>query len=287
MIATQPKTSADPELVRVLRLYNDVTERLKQSHEVLAAEVCRLRDELTEKNRELQRHERLAALGEMAAGVAHEIRNPLGGIGLYASLLERDLEDRPREQTVAKKISAGVLNLESIVRDILAFAGGGAPRKERLDLAQIVSSAFESVRTRAEADSVLVESALVHGFVVEGDAGQMERAIVNLLLNAIDAAGRGGNVWVEMRSNVDEGFASVAVEDDGPGIPEAQLHRVFNPFFTTKESGTGLGLSIVHRIAEEHGGRVTAGRSRRGGASLVFTLPLAQVNENDLQGGIE
>ena len=111
MVRTSTLT-AEPDLVTILQTYNDVTERLKRAHETLLAEVERLHDELHEKNRELQRRERLAALGEMAAGVAHEIRNPLGGIGLYASVLERDLIDRPGERDVARRISAGVQNLE-------------------------------------------------------------------------------------------------------------------------------------------------------------------------------
>ena len=95
MTSTLPNTTGEPDLAAVIQTYNEVTERLKVSHELLRREVCRLREELHQKNKELQRRERLAALGEMAAGVAHEIRNPLGGIGLYASLLERDLKDRP------------------------------------------------------------------------------------------------------------------------------------------------------------------------------------------------
>ena len=94
MTSTLSDTASEADLATIIQTYNEVTERLKVSHELLRREACRLREELHEKNKELQRRERLAALGEMAAGVAHEIRNPLGGIGLYASLLERDLADR-------------------------------------------------------------------------------------------------------------------------------------------------------------------------------------------------
>ena len=128
--AALPTLMPEPELAPILRAYNDVTERLKRSHEALAREVCRLREELREKNKELQRRERLAALGQMAAGVAHEIRNPLGGVGLYISLLERDLRDRPAQLDILRKMSAGLRNLDSVVSDILAFAGAPTQRSK-------------------------------------------------------------------------------------------------------------------------------------------------------------
>jgi len=279
MIATPSQSLADPELLRVFRAYSDVTERLKRSHEVLAAEVCRLREEIAEKNRELQRRERLSALGEMAAGVAHEIRNPLGGIGLFSSLLERDLVDRPAEQRIAKRISEGVRNMESIVSDILAFAGGAKPRVQRGSLDSIVRTSVAAVTARAEAAGVTLLFPM-HNFgavEIECDASQIARAIINLLLNAIEATADGGSVRISIPSGGKvSGFASVAVEDDGPGIAPHDLQKIFNPFFTTKDSGTGLGLSIVHRIADEHGGRVTASNRETGGARFVLALPIGQ-----------
>jgi len=274
MIASAPANSADPELVRVLRLYNDVTDRLKQSHEALAAEVCRLREELNEKNRELLRHERLAALGQMAAGVAHEIRNPLGGIGLYASLLDRDLAHAPQQRRLVRKISDGVENVEGIVRDILAFAGGSAPRMQVVEIGRVIEGAVAAAAPTLHSRAVQIEIDAGRDTKVNCDPGQIERAVLNLLLNAIDAAGTGGHVWVDLADARGTEYAvSIIVEDDGPGIPSDQLHRIFDPFFTTKETGTGLGLSIVHRIADEHGGRITAGNSDRGGARMVLTLP--------------
>ncbi|MBI1825612.1 MAG: hypothetical protein HY287_13360 [Planctomycetes bacterium] len=279
MIAETAPTIADPELLRVFRAYNDVTERLKRSHEVLAAEVCRLREQIAEKDRELQRRERLAALGEMAAGVAHEIRNPLGGIGIFASLLERDLTDRPAERGIAKRISDGVRNMETIVSDILAFAGGAKPRVKNTSLGAIVRSAIAAVAGRADTlgVAVLFPEHNPGAIDIEFDPAQIERAIVNLLLNAIEATPAGGSVRVSMPSRGKvSGFASVIVEDDGAGIAPQNLQRIFNPFFTTKDSGTGLGLSIVHRIAEEHGGRVTAANREIGGARFSLALPIAQ-----------
>ena len=268
---------SETDLVAVLRAYNDVTERLKKSHEALAREVCRLRDELADKNRELRRRERLAALGEMAAGVAHEIRNPLGGIGLYASLLERDLDDRPEQRRIAQRIGAGVQSLESIVRDTLSFAGDAEPRIGLHKLGCLLDAVLERVGPvlRGRSVEITVGKGLDE-LALRCDGGQVERALLNLVLNATDVAGTKGRVWIQ-REDADEcdGFICLAVEDDGPGIDPAMRERIFHPFFTTKDHGTGLGLAIVHRIAEAHGGRAWATARSGGGASIRLTLPLA------------
>lgn len=266
--ATEPS-----DLIAVLRVYNDVTERLKHSHEALAGEVHRLRGELNEKNLELQRREHLAALGQMAAGVAHEIRNPLGGIGIYASVLQKELADRPEQREIARRISAGVNNLERIVRDILAFAGNGTQRFESISLGALLQGVASQVerQVRDLATHIQFEAGLDEVFV-RGDAGRVERALLNLCFNAIEAAGQCGKVWVR-RGESDDEMIAVVVEDNGPGIDPAALNKIFNPFFTTKDDGTGLGLAIVHSIAESHGGFVRAGSRAGGGASFVFTLP--------------
>lgn len=274
MVCT-PTLPAEPDLVTILRTYNDVTERLKRAHETLLAEVARLHDELHEKNRELQRRERLAALGEMAAGVAHEIRNPLGGIGLYASVLERDLIDRPGERDVARRIGAGVQNLEKIVRDILTFSGDAEPRLSQVLMADVLESVLSQTAPQASALEVVIHAdAPLTGVELWCDAGQIERALLNLIYNALDAAGSGGNVWIRLGKRTDgDDLVPVVVEDDGPGIDPDCLQRIFDPFFTTKEHGTGLGLAIVHRIAEAHGGCVRAGNRIGGGARFVLSLP--------------
>lgn len=276
------------DLAALIRSYHEVTDRLKASHELLGREVRRLREELHEKNRELARRERLAALGEMAAGVAHEIRNPLGGIGLYASLLERDLTDRPRQQDIAQRISAGVRNMEGIVGDILAFAGDGVPHRRCVAAGELVKAVLAQVAPRAHALGVEFEVDVRLAEVrLQIDSGQIERALLNLLVNALDAMGKGGRIGIraaEIRD--DDGMAAIVVEDNGPGIPAELRQRIFHPFFTTKETGTGLGLAIVHRIVEAHGGRITAGQRQGGGASFVLALPAGEGGRVDsLKGG--
>lgn len=276
--------AGETELATIIQSYNEVTERLKHSHELLRREVCRLREEIQEKNRALERRERLAALGEMAAGVAHEIRNPLGGIGLYSSLLEQDLEDRPKQLDIAKRIGAAVCHMEGIVGDILAFAGGAEPHRRPTKLADILDSVLTQAAPRAQVSDVHIELDGVHREItLSCDGAQVERALLNLVYNALDAVGSRGRIWIYGDRPVPgRPLATITVADDGPGIDAASLERVFNPFFTTKDTGTGLGLAIVHRIAEAHGGRVTAGCREGGGAAFTLYLPTiapAEVNE--------
>ncbi|MCH7871259.1 MAG: hypothetical protein IID33_06115 [Planctomycetes bacterium] len=278
--------AGESELAPILKAYTDVTERLKHSHETLAREVCRLRDELHEKNKELHRRERLAALGEMAAGVAHEIRNPLGGIGLYASMLERDLADMPPQLDIVRKLSAGVANLERIVGDILAFAADAAPRRRAVRLGEILDEVVAQVAAAAQA--LGVDLTIDDDLASEElfcDPAQIQRALINLLMNAFEASGTSGRVRVRSepagRSHRSPGglesdrcpTCRIAVEDNGPGLTPASENKIFDPFYTTKANGSGLGLAIVHRIAQAHGGSVAACNRRDGGAVFVLSIP--------------
>ncbi len=266
------------DLATIVQAYSEVTEKLKRSHEILAREVCRLREEITQKNLELARRERLAALGELAAGVAHEIRNPLAGIQLYASVLDRDLHDRPKDREVVVRISRGVRHIESIVRDILAFARGAQPATRAVRLDELVEDTVAQAAPAASARRIRldVDAGFADG-AIRCDVGQIQRVLLNLVLNAIDATGDGGVVRVRDRGVSRDGALRVlAVEDDGPGIPEDHLDRIFNPFFTTKDQGTGLGLAIAHRIVESHEGRLTAANRPEGGAVFTLALPIDQ-----------
>ena len=277
-MTTIPSTvTGEPDLGAMIQAYSDVTERLRRSHDALVREVCRLREELHEKNKELERRERLAALGEMAAGLAHEIRNPLGGIGLYASLLERDLADRPKQAELVTRISAGICSLDGIVGDILAFAGDAEPMPQRTAVGRIIQDALDQTSPQAEASNIVIE-------IDEGletaeifcDAAQIARALVNLILNAIDSIGSDGHIWIRGDDRcANDRLLRIVLEDTGEGMAPELLNRIFNPFFTTKHTGTGLGLAIVHRIAEANGGSIKASNRKGGGAAFVLSVPLA------------
>lgn len=251
------------ELGRIIMAYSEVTERLQRSHDQLKAQVARLRSELSEKNRLLERKNRLAALGEMAAGLAHEIRNPLGGIQLYAGLLVQDLCDRPESLAVVRKITTGVKRLEGLVSQVLQFTREVRPSVRPCDLAEIVSDAIEMAEPKAQAAgvSLRVEGPLT--LAVRVDPVLIGQAVLNLLLNAIEAqeASCGNEVAIAYAAappDADARQFTLVVRDRGPGIPAEVIDRIFNPFFTTKDHGTGLGLAIVHRIVEAHDGTIAA-----------------------------
>ena len=275
--STSPEvpTPREFELGGIIDAYNRVTEKLKQSHETLTREVRRLRTQLKEKDRELEHRERLAALGEMAAGVAHEVRNPLGGILLYAQMLERDLSELSGPRRMAEQIACAARKLDEIVADILAFADRCELQCRPLCLAELVGEVVELLRpTWATAGCQIEVGSSLDNDIIEADGAQLQRALLNVIANAVEAAGSGGRVWIDIRGEDDpEGPVRMDISDNGPGVPRELRDRIFNPFFTTKDSGTGLGLSIVHRIVELHGGRIGVTDRQGGGAAFTLGLP--------------
>jgi signal transduction histidine kinase len=259
------------ELGQIISAYSEVTDKLERSQAQLKQTVQSLQNELSEKNRQLERKKRLAALGEMAAGMAHEIRNPLGGIQLYASMLGRDLQDMPQSVQLVNKISAGVKRLDGLVTQVLQFTREIEARPAETNLAALVDEAMELAGDRAQASGIRCLTDGPRPMVVRADPLLMSQAILNLLLNAIEAIGGGGTVQIAWAPNPPANF-KLTIRDDGPGIPASVLDRIFNPFFTTKESGTGLGLAIVHRIVEAHDGTITVTNPPGGGAMFEIRM---------------
>ncbi len=265
-------TLSTEELGAVLRDYMEVTHRLQQTHEALQREVLRLRQEVEHKDRELERRRRLAALGEMAAGVAHEIRNPLGAIRLYCGLLRKCVGSDPAAGELLSKIDQGIGAIDGIVQDALALAPRGG-RLEPRDLHEILSAAIELCRPDLQRRDVRIELREPAGQVwVLADAAALRRVFVNLLSNAIQASPPGAVVWLTSEPAGDD-EVQISVADEGAGIDPQVIDRVFDPFFTTKENGTGLGLAIAHRLVEAHGGRLSAANRRQKGALFTVVLP--------------
>jgi signal transduction histidine kinase len=260
-------------LAAVIEEYNKVTEQLRVAHDRLEQQVRRLRDELADKNRELARRERLSALGQMAAGLAHEIRNPLGGIRLYASLLEKDLAASPRPRDLAQKISRGVCVLDGLVSDVLTFAGDIQLQPTPVDLGALIEECLELLAPLAGRFATQTITNFQEGVTLSADAHQLRSAVTNLLRNAIEAAGPHGRVAVSTRLIARGRRGRLEISDTGPGIDSADLGRIFNPFFTTKDTGTGLGLATVHRIIEAHGGAIRVRNIAPHGACFEVELP--------------
>ncbi len=263
------------ELGRIIMAYSEVTERLQQSHEKLQETVLMLREELSEKNRLLERKNRLAALGEMAAGMAHEIRNPLGGIHLYASMLAKDVSGMPPSLELVKKISGGVKRLEGLVSQVLAFSREIRVNPVQTDLAQAAARAIEMAESKLDGLGVLWEIEGPAEMPAELDPLLIEQALLNLVLNAAEAMQeRGGRLRMvyDRGEEVEARQCRIIVRDSGPGIPGDVLDKIFNPFFTTKDTGTGLGLAIVHRIVEAHEGTIIASNPPGGGAQFEIRI---------------
>lgn len=258
------------DLAQIIGAYNQVTENLRASHDALRAEVVRLQKELASTDAQLQRSRRLAALGEMAAGIAHEIRNPLGAIQLYAELVLQDLrEEATTDNTVetAVKIAAAVKGLDAIVNDVLTFSREITPRSQLLDISEVFDRAVAAVA----APGVTIHRQ-ANDLCVYADGILINQVMVNLLRNAVEAVGSSGTITLSARSDADhDGQVILTVRDTGPGIDDEAIDRIFNPFFTTRNTGTGLGLAIVHRIIDAHNGAITVHND--GGAVFETRLP--------------
>lgn len=275
---TQPPAATTQrldELGRIIMAYSEVTERLEQSHDLLKSQVQRLRDELSEKNRLLERKNRLAALGEMAAGMAHEIRNPLGGIQLYASLVMKDMSDRPGAAQLVEKISAGVKRIEALVSQVLHFTREINISRVEMDLATVIEQAVDLVSPQAAAKQIEVFVVGPQAMTIVADPIFIGQSLINLLLNGIEAMDQPGRIDVQYNLPPEGSEARqfhLIVRDRGPGIPPHILDSIFNPFFTTKDTGTGLGLSIVHRVVEAHDGTIMVTNAEDGGARFEIRV---------------
>lgn len=264
------------ELGRIILAYSEVMERLQQSQEQLTEMVSGLQAELGEKNKLLERKERLAALGEMAAGLAHEIRNPLGGIQLYASLLAKDVSAMPASLQLVHKISGGVRRLEGLVSQVLHFTRESQVSRAETDLAEIIATAIELAQPKVIERRVDIQVRGNAPLLLRADEQLLGQAVLNLLLNAVEAMEVGGKITVQfIRATEEDGEGrqvKLTIRDSGPGIPAAILDRIFNPFFTTKDTGTGLGLAIVHRIVDAHDGTITVTNPPGGGAQFEIRI---------------
>jgi len=267
----EARLGARADLETILAAWHEATVRLEQTHEALRGEVRRLTDELEVKNRELARKNRLADLGQMASHVAHEVRNNLVPVTLYLSLLRRRISDDSGSLEVVDKISAGFTALDATLNDLLHFTSEREPKRQAFSLSRLLEEVYGSLAPQAAAQSIQVATDVPKEQTIVADQDMLRRAVLNLTLNALDAMPRGGSLVVTSARCGDS--IEIEVADSGPGLSDQVLSRAFEPFFTTKCGGTGLGLAIVYRIAEAHGGSVTAMNCPEGGAAFTMRIP--------------
>lgn len=290
-LAAAPESLSPADLAQLLSAVNDVTARLASTHDALNRQVASLKLELDEAHRQVERSRHLAMLGEMAAGIAHEVRNPLGSIALYARMLNDDLADRPPQQQTAQKIARAVTRVEAIVSDVLCFARQTHPRPTPTDTADLLASALEAARADTpDWRAVTIDCAPIPRELraITCDHQLLHQALINVMRNAVEAMGEARAKVRRLSLTVSRHDArqpdgslrpmvALAVRDTGPGIAPDDAARLFTPFFTTRATGTGLGLAIVHRIMDAHAGRVALRNadSPPSGCIVELLLPLA------------
>lgn len=253
--------SGTRELDAVFTGFNRMVDRLRQGR-AAEEEARRLA---------LERVEQLASVGELAAGLAHEIRNPLSGVKAVLEVVARDTDDVAR-RAVLRDAAGELSRIDQIVRDLLQYARPKRPIPSAFDLNALVHDALTLMLPAASASAHEVQSELAASLpLVFGDAGQVRQVLVNLLLNARQAAGPDGHVVVTTGSDVDGVWC--CVRDSGPGIPADRAEAIFKPFVTTKARGTGLGLPISRRMVELQGGSLRLDNPGAPGASFTMTLP--------------
>lgn len=274
------------DLRELMEQVNATADQLSRTHAILQSEVTRLRRELEEANSKLRRSRALAALGEMAAGIAHEIRNPIAAIQLTAHTLAEEVADEPGRLDLCRKIRRAVDTADAIVRDVLLFARDMTIRPTpttALELARHALDGCEALTVRGNVD-VEVDVPDDSSCRLEVDTHLMTQAIGNLVRNAVEAMAErpeadrvlrvtGGRERVRGSDGGVEDFVVLTFEDTGPGIPPEVVDRMFNPFFTTRATGTGLGLAIVHRIVDAHRGQIQVRDAALGGARVDLCLP--------------
>ena len=225
---------------------------------------------------QISRAEHLATLGELAAGLAHEIRNPLAGIAGVIEIIGRDLPESSPSREVLKEVQQEVLHIKQILSDLLDYARPKPSAFRAGDLNLTAEHAVGLARQQALSRPIGIELVEAEGLSeVEHDAAQIQQVLLNLLLNsvqAIEAAGGTGTVGVVLGRA--DNFATISVNDTGRGIPPEALPNIFRPFFTTKRQGTGLGLSLTKRIVEDHGGRIEVTSQPGVGTRFTVWLPL-------------
>ena len=222
---------------------------------------------------EIRQTERVTALGHMSAGLAHEIRNPLGIMKVSIQLLAQEKNDDAVVSEYCRVLLEECERLNRLVSEFLSFARPKEPIRERITLGTLLDEGVSLIQPALRQNHIELERTqnLIDDHEVEVDPDQIKQVILNILLNAIHAQGEGGMILLEWVQQ--DGFVGFAVSDEGPGIPAEAMPYIYDPFFTTKEKGTGLGLSVVHRILDQHGGKISAANRSEGGVRVEILLP--------------
>src|SRR5271165_211992 len=267
-----PALEDEQFLLRAFRSFAEAAGSLEQSYAKLPVEVERLRSELDETQSKLRREQ---ALAEIASLLAHEIRNPLGSLELFAGLLaESDLDSDCRNWV--EHVQAGLRTLAATVNNVLHFHSLPEPQRAPVDLGQLLGWARDFFAPLTHQAHIEISSHnRLRGVFFPADRHRLEQVLLNLVLNAVRAMPGGG--WIELGgSKIEEGKAvSILVADTGPGISPEHLPSIFEPGFSTRAASPGLGLAVCRKIVEQHGGTIAAASRPGCGAAFTLTFPLS------------
>ncbi|HWB95643.1 MAG TPA: ATP-binding protein [Bryobacteraceae bacterium] len=241
--------------------------------ESASAQLARVNRELQDSFEQVRRADRLSAIGQLAASLAHEIRNPLASIDGAANLIESpQTPDDVRTGSIAV-IHKETQRLNRLLTNLLDFARPRKPQFQAVEAGPLIDAVMSLLEHSAKQKEISLRKQIAPALpAFEGDPEQMKQVILNLAINAIQAMDAPGEVIFSARQKDDS--VMVSVRDHGIGVADEHLDRIFDPFFTTKEAGTGLGLSVVHQIVTRHGGAVTTERNPEGGMTFSLLLPL-------------
>ena len=276
-------------LARAFDGFTAATARLEREYATLRARLVRLTVEVEEKNRllaeslererrleaEALRQSRLAAMGEMAAMLAHEVRNPLGAMELFTGLLLEDLRDRPDAVRLARQVASGITDLNHLVTNLLEFTRTQVPRRQRVDCCALAEETLRYLADLSAAHAIVVERRYAAPAVFAvGDPHLLRPVLLNLMRNAAQAMPGGGTLTIGVEAGADGTRLTVA--DTGPGIPAGAEADIFRPFFTTRAKGTGLGLAVVQELVGAMDGTLAVASELGRGAVFTVVLPAAE-----------
>ena len=253
-------------------------QRVEEEIRSLFQAFTRMNNELRLRQRQMVQSEKLASLGTLLAGVAHELNNPLSNISTSAQILAEEISqpDRAFHATLVSQIEEQTDKARDIVRTLLEFSRTGTFKKQELKLNEVAESAIRLLRSEIPSE-MTVELDIPDGLLVWVDKQRMQQVFLNLIKNAVDACERQGKIWISAKEFSTEGRREVEilVSDNGPGIPPEDQQKIFDPFYTSKDvgKGSGLGLFIVHDIIESHGGTISVDSRLGEGTTFIIWLP--------------
>jgi signal transduction histidine kinase len=221
--------------------------------------------------------EKLASLGRLAAGVAHEINNPLTGILLYGNMMLEKLEDNHPLKQHLKYVIEDANRCKNIVKNLLAYSRQNSPSKEQFELNFLIESSLSLIEDHKIFKNIfLVKELADYSIPIYADKNQLTQVIINLVMNAVDAMDDSGKLIVRTYHDEKTGMACLEVQDTGTGIPQEVISKIFDPFFTTKMhgKGTGLGLSTIYGIVKENKGRISVKETSAEGTTFILELPI-------------